>query len=78
MLRVGFVVIEDLNHVFSLLNQEKLLSHSQDVTGSVQSIFKRRSRFENLPSSHCFVEGAKNAGRSSAGLVGHCRVVSTT
>ena len=72
MLTIGFVVIEDLNHVFSLLNPEKLLSHSQNVTGSVQSIFKRRKRFENLPPSHCFVEGSKDAARSSTGLVRHC------
>ena len=44
-----FVVAEDLNHVFSLLNAEKHLSPSQDVTGSVQPIFKRGNIFRNMP-----------------------------
>ena len=44
-----FVLVEDLNHVFSFLNAEKLLSHSQDVTGSVQPIFKRGNKFGNTP-----------------------------
>ena len=62
-----FVIIEGLNHVFSLLNAEKLLSHSQDVTGSVQPIFKRRNKFGNLPSLRCFIEIAKDAGCLSTG-----------
>ena len=41
-----FIVVEDLNHVFSPLNAEKLLS---DVTGSVQPIFKRGNKFGNMP-----------------------------
>ena len=44
-----FVVVEDFSHVFSLLNAEELLSHSQDVTGSVQPIFKRGNIFRNIP-----------------------------
>ena len=44
-----FIVVEDLNHVFSLLNAEKLLSHLQDVTGSAQPIFKRGNIFRNIP-----------------------------
>ena len=43
-----FVVVEDLNHVFSLLSAEKLLSHSQNMSGSVQLIFERRSKFGKM------------------------------
>ena len=43
-----FVVVEDLNHAFNLLDAEKLLSHPQDVTGSVHHIFKSGKKFGNM------------------------------
>ena len=65
VLPIVFVVIEKLSHVFSLLNEEKLLSHSQDVTRNAQSNFKRKNKCGNLPSAHCFIEDSKSTGRSS-------------
>ena len=43
------------SHVQCLFIAEKLLSHSQDVTGSVHAIFRSRKIFEKWSSSHSLV-----------------------
>ena len=71
------VVIDDLNHVFSLLNAEKLLSLSQDVTRRVQpTVFvKKEANLEIYLHNTVLLKTLRMLDVHQ--LVQHCNVLST-
>ena len=67
--RSFFIIL--LSQFRNILIAEKLLLHSQDVTGNVHPTVKSRNTLGNLFSSHFFTDSASVEGRDSAEVKVH-------